>query len=638
MRTHFRLAVWLAGQLAAAAAHAEPVSLDDWFQGPRLVKVAMSPDAKSLAMILFDGEKSFVAVRGRDAGSVPKPIFATDPQQDIRPIACHWVSDKRLVCRFSGHTGKHGDGEWVNRLVAMDADGGHQRNLLTTGPQINGGTVDRNVNFNVTATRSDEPNTMVLTGWLPGSGGYGVAKLSADTGILRVIVKPQQPITVFQDDGAGNVLLAGGVPSTLTRDKRVSMFGRTSNQEEWKPLTRLASHADDPRVRLATVIPGTTSAYVLMTREGRSALFKIDLTDQKDPEPVYWHEQRDVAGLLVDSRATLLGVLFESNVLGPQYIDPRAAAINAALQKSNPNRWYWINDVSEDGKLFLIGTSSVSESSANYILDASSGSVRFEALGAEWPGLARHSLPPTRAVGIRTRTGAMKELLFTAPAPAGRKAPLVVFADGTQSTGGFEPATYFLASRGYAVLRPYFSGKEAEAYWQNRPYLDWNGGLYDELIDAVSWAAQRDDVDATRICIVGRNAYGGYQALLAAARPEGPFKCAASLEGLSDLEKPRKEVARASLIEDDRPTGTSDAQVALESPLRRAAEFRLPMLLVEDDTRTHSARDHEGGREMAAALAAAKKPHKLVLIDETGESYLRREYAELEKFLADNLR
>jgi len=373
-------------------------------------------------------------------------------------------------------------------------------------------------------------------------------------------------------------------------------------------------------------------------REGRSALFKIDLTDQHDPEPVYWHEQRDVAGLLVDSRAKLLGVMFESNVLGPQYIDPRAAAINAALQKSNPNRWYWINDVSEDGKVFLIGTSSVSESGASYILDASGGSVRFEALGAEWPGLARHSLPPTRAVGIRTRTGAMKELLFTAPAPGGRKAPLVVFADGTQSTGGFEPATYFLASRGYAVLRPYFSGREAEAYWQNRPYLDWNGGLYDELIDAVSWATQRDDVDATRICIVGRNAYGGYQALLAAARPEGPFKCAASLEGLSDLEKPRKEVARASLIEDERPTGTSDAQVALESPLRRAAEFRLPMLLVEDDTRTHSARDHEGGREMAAALAAAKKPHKLVLIDETEESYLRREYAELEKFLADNLR
>jgi dienelactone hydrolase len=637
MRTRTRFASLL-GLLAATGAVAEPISLDDWFQGPRLLKVGMSPDSKSLVMILVDGEKSFIAVRSRDAGSVPKPIFATDPKQDIQPTVCYWVSDRRLVCRFSGYTGKHGDGEWVNRLVAMDADGGNQRSLLTTGPQVNAGSGYRNVNYNVTATRSDEPNTLVLTGWIPGAGGYGVAKLNADTGILRVFVKPQQPITVFQDDGAGNVLLAGGVPSTLSRDKKVSMFGRTSNQAEWQPLKRLASHADDPRVRLATVIPGTTSAYVLMTREGRSALFKIDLTDQVDPEAVYWHEQRDVSGLLTDSRARLLGVLFDSSVLGPQYIDPRAAAINAALQKSKPNRWNWIYDVSEDGKVFLIGTSSASESGASYILDASSGSARFEALGAEWPGLAKHSLPPTIAAGIKTRNGVLKELLFTAPTSTGKKAPLVVFADGTQSTGGFEPATYFLVSRGYAVLRPYFSGKDADASWQRRPYLDWNGAVYDELADAVQWATQRDDVDASRVCIVGRNSYGGYQALLAAARADTPFKCAASLQGLSDLDKPRKEVARASLIEDERPNGTSDEQVARETPLRRAAEFRVPVLLVEDDTRTHSARDDEGGREMAAALAAAKKPHKLVLIDETDEAYLRREYTELEKFLADHLR
>ena len=44
------------------------------------------------------------------------------------------------------------------------------------------------------------------------------------------------------------------------------------------------------------------------------------------------------------------------------------------------------------------------------------------------------------------------------------------------------------------------------------------------------------------------------------------------------------------------------------------------------------------GREMAAALAAVGKPHKLLLIKEVDDSYLRAEYAELERFLAEHLR
>jgi dipeptidyl aminopeptidase/acylaminoacyl peptidase len=213
----------------------------------------------------------------------------------------------------------------------------------------------------------------------------------------------------------------------------------------------------------------------------------------------------------------------------------------------------------------------------------------------------------------------------------------VVFTDGTQKTGGFEPATYFLATRGYAVLRAYFTGTDLDSDWWHRPYLNWNGSEFDELVDAVHWAMQRPDVDPDRICIVGRNAYGGYQALLAATRTEIPLKCAASLEGLSDLAKPRRDVAKANTLGEYKPTGPSDEQVARESPLARATEFHVPILLIEGDTATHSLRDNENGREMAAALAAANKPHQLLLIKELDEPYTRAAYAALEKFLAESL-
>jgi dipeptidyl aminopeptidase/acylaminoacyl peptidase len=331
-------------------------------------------------------------------------------------------------------------------------------------------------------------------------------------------------------------------------------------------------------------------------------------------------------------------VSFESNVLGPQYIEPKMAALDTALRKKWPNRWNWVKGSSEDGKTFVVLTEGLSEPNGFYVLDTRGQGVRFDLAGIEWPGFAKAVLPITIPAVIRARSGRLTEALYTPAADTTGKAPLVVFTDGTQKGGAFEPATYFLATRGYAVLRPYFSGSAVDASWSHAPYQDWNGKLYDELMDAVQWATARPEIDASRICVVGRNSYGGYSALLAAARKDSPFKCAASLQGLSDLEKPRKDVAKASLIEDERPTGTSDEQVAKESPLRRAPEFHMPVLLVEEDVATHSARDDEGGWEMAAALAAANKPHKLLLIKDVDEQYTRAAYAELEQFLAAHLR
>jgi dipeptidyl aminopeptidase/acylaminoacyl peptidase len=161
---------------------------------------------------------------------------------------------------------------------------------------------------------------------------------------------------------------------------------------------------------------------------------------------------------------------------------------------------------------------------------------------------------------------------------------------------------------------------------------------FDELLDVTRWAAQRAEVDPQRICIVGRGSYGGYQALLAAARTDAPFKCAVSFSGFSDLARPRRDVAVANSIGEFKPQGPSDELVRRESPLKRAAEFRVPVLMFEPDNVTPGPSAPEGGREMAAALAAANKPHKLVLIDEVDDAYLRVAYTELVKFLEASLR
>lgn len=630
MRTLFRISLLSLLSLGVPAA---PVSLDDWFRGPRIQDVSISPDGHYLAIVAFDGDAAFVAVKDRTGTAAAKPVFATDPQQDVKPWYCEWVGTRRFVCRVAGRTKKKGKGGYAARLVAMDADGGNQLVLLTTGPEA-----ESTDHLSVRAWRTDEADNILVSGYFPGTNGYAVAKVNCVTGKQRIVVKPMKPISVFQHDGNGNVLFATGAPFTAGHELRVEYFGRAANDQEWKRLTRMAPYAGDPNARLLPVVAGTQTAHAILTHDKHSALYRVDLTDQKDPEPVYWHEQRDVDVGIFGSRSELLGVMFESSAVGPQYLDKRAASVDAALREAYPSRWNWIESVTDDQKVYLIRTSSASEPSNYFVLDTSQGGAKFESIGSDLPGLAKLKLPATEVVGIRTRTGVLREALFTPAAGAPDKAPLVVFADGAQLTGGFEPATYFLASRGFAVLRTYFAGTKRDADWLHRPYLDWNGAQYDELVDAARWAARQPGVDGTRICVVGRNEMGGYQALLAAARTDNPFKCAASLGGVSDLAKPRKNAQKGRKIGDFEPGGPSDEQVAKDSPLRRAAEFRVPVLFVEDDTGKHDVGDEKGGREMAAALAAASKPHKLVLIDDVDEQYLRIEYDEVARFLEANLK
>ena len=138
-----------------------------------------------------------------------------------------------------------------------------------------------------------------------------VATLNSRTDFLRVLVRPHEPINYFLHDGAGNVLFGAGIPITMTRDKQVQYFARASNADDWKPLKKLIPYANNPHIRPGLVVPGQKTAYSVFDYQGRTALFKIDLTDQRDPEPVYWHAERDVGTYIYDGASRLLGVGFE---------------------------------------------------------------------------------------------------------------------------------------------------------------------------------------------------------------------------------------------------------------------------------------------------------------------------------------
>ena len=63
---------------------------------------------------------------------------------------------------------------------------------------------------------------------------------------------------------------------------------------------------------------------------------------------------------------------------------------------------------------------------------------------------------------------------------------------------------------------------------------EWGGKMQDDITDGVKMLVDKGIADPDHMCIVGAS-YGGYAALMGAIKTPELFRCAASLNGVTDL-------------------------------------------------------------------------------------------------------
>ena len=100
---------------------------------------------------------------------------------------------------------------------------------------------------------------------------------------------------------------------------------------------------------------------------------------------------------------------------------------------------------------------------------------------------------------------------------------------------GWDPVVQFLASRGFAVFQPNYRGSTGYGREHERMgYGQWGLAMQDDLADGVRWLVAEGIANPTRVGIYGVG-YGGYAALLAAAKTPELFRAAASFGAVTDL-------------------------------------------------------------------------------------------------------
>jgi dipeptidyl aminopeptidase/acylaminoacyl peptidase len=195
--------------------------------------------------------------------------------------------------------------------------------------------------------------------------------------------------------------------------------------------------------------------------------------------------------------------------------------------------------------------------------------------------------------------------------------PLIVMPHGgpiARDTWGYFFLTQFLVSRGYAVLQMNFRGSSGYGDdWFFAAHQDWGGLTYDDVVDGAQWAIQQGITERGRICIVGWS-FGGYLALVGAQRDPALFTCAVDIAGVSDLpmliNEGRDWMAGTDLRK--RQLGTDKEKLKRDSPRLHAAEFTVPLLILQGK------RDFQVPFEQSdtldTALTRAGKPHRFVVV------------------------
>lgn len=99
---------------------------------------------------------------------------------------------------------------------------------------------------------------------------------------------------------------------------------------------------------------------------------------------------------------------------------------------------------------------------------------------------------------------------------------------------GFDWWAQALAAQGYAVLQPNYRGSDLDAQFERAGFGQWGRKMQTDLSDGVRYLIDQGIADPARACIVGED-YGGYAALAAATLQPTLYRCAVSIDGISDL-------------------------------------------------------------------------------------------------------
>lgn len=620
------LAVALA--LWAAAACAQPLSIEAFFRKAQYGSPSLSPSGRYLAVITPVEDRRNVAIVDLET----KRLQMTTALDRTDAFEVDWLTDERLIVTHGELDLESGLWPRVGGRYVMDRDG---RNARPIG---------------------------YFSRVLPGTeeviyvSGNAVTSYHSRTRAERVLHEFERPpgrvrSWVLDFDHVPRAAVVADL-----RDDQSAWYVRKDGKSPWKLVRegKFGALATQPLM----FSPDGKVLYVRSTEHGdRAVIVEYDVETGTMSAPVIQHPRRDVPGAFRYNLATrkMIGLEFEDERRETAWFDPEYAAVQKGVDAALPDS---VNHISRGrdgtGPRWLVDSRSDRNPGSAYLYDRSAG--RLEKILDYAPWIKPEAMAPMRWVSYPARDGLSIPALLTVPRDsAGRRVPLVVMIHGgpyvPANRWGYAPAVQFFASRGYAVLVPQFRGTLGFGRaFEAAGFRAWGTAMQDDLVDGVRWAVEQGIADGKRVCYFG-GSYGGYAAAWGAIRDKDVIRCSVayiavtSIDYIFDLTT--TDVAGVTRFSSDLFGRVGDPKSAADraywkrvSPLEHAEQAGVPILLAYGRNDTRVPLEH--GTDFRAALDQHGKPYEWVVYADEAHGFNKSAnvfdfYRRVERFLAKHL-
>jgi len=590
--------LWLAG-LGQVRAQAQ-VDLEQYLKRDGYGRIKISPDGRYYAATIeLEDRGGLVILRRSDR----KVVGGSAGVKDSVVNDFWWAKDDVVVLSTAERLGSRDQPYPTGLLFAVGTDGSRVRTLV--GPKVEanmvttyGGTPEWEM-ASLIDTLPDDPSNVLISVWDMGvNPKTRVERLDVYTGRRVSVASAPVRRATFVTDVAGHVRFAEGARD----DNYRKLYYRDSDDAEWQLVndeaqsgryeSALGFSADGVTAYLQGMEDSGPDAVVAWnTRTGvRKQVQRDAVVDPYDT--VYDRDAR-----------TLIGMQYMADTVQTRLFDETSgtARIYRALGKAFPAAAVTITSYTRDGRLALAQVWNDRTPGDTYLFDTEAMTASGIFVRREWFDPAK--LPAARAVTVKARDGLMLHGYLTPPRGASGPgpAPMVVMPHGGPfgifDTRSFDDDTQLLAEAGYAVLRINFRGSgNYGASFRRAGAREWGGRMQDDLTDATRWAVEQNIADPSRICIYGAS-YGGYAALMGAAREPDLYRCAVGYVGVYDLEAMHRDDANRTRWLRNWANDWLGERETLDarSPVLMAERIKAPVFLAA------------GGQDRTAPIAHSKK-------------------------------
>jgi dipeptidyl aminopeptidase/acylaminoacyl peptidase len=569
-----------------------------------------------------------------------------------------WVNDQRVVFGTARKFGTLDAPELTGNLYGMNADGtgkdilvGQDVEVMSTGTHIQTKKTEMVAAFLLDSLPADDKNVLITVSGFRGDSFSRVEKMDVYNGRRVPVARSPVRNADFVTDVNGTVRFAYGYDA----DNNHKLFYRANGNADW---TRTADwtlindearsgHAETP---LGFSADGRIGYLEVEQPSGPDAIVAFDTRDGSR-KTVLRDDDSDPAAIIRAMGTPYpapVGAFIDDGKPRTQFFDEASpeARLYHSLEAAFPGDLVEITSKTADGKLALVQVSSDRDPGDFYLFDTAKKKADYLLARRDWQDPA--SMAGQRPFAFKARDGRMLHGFLTIPHGSdGKNLPMVVVPHGgpffRADSWGYDGNAQLLAAAGYAVLQVNFRGSSGYGRdFTQAGAQQWGGTMQDDVTDATHWAVAQGVADAARICIYG-GSYGGYAALMGAAREPSLYHCAAGYAGVYDL--PLMFEKGDTRMLDSGKAFLHDwlgdpGRLGKVSPVNLAAAIKVPVFLAAGGQDERAPIEHS--KRMEKALRAAGVPVETLYIPTEGHGFYTDEhltafYTQLLAFLDRNI-